>query len=75
MKKIQIVTFKGCQSAVDFRSEISNLVEAKKLNVEVEMILVPSPEKAGEKGLYGSPTILIDGVEYNQERRGPAGYY
>ena len=75
MKKAQLVTFKGCQSTVDFRSELENLIDTENLDVEVEMVLVPSIGRAEEMGLFGSPTILIDGVEIQQERIGPAGFY
>lgn len=75
MRNIQLITFKGCQSTIDFRSQLEDLIDRENLDVEVEMILVPTPKKAREKGLFGSPTILIDGLEYQQERRGPAGFY
>ncbi|MGR3221415.1 MAG: hypothetical protein ACUZ8H_16585 [Candidatus Anammoxibacter sp.] len=75
MKKIELITFKGCQSTVDLHSEIEDMIDSENLDAEAEMVLVPSPGKAEEMGLYGSPTILIDGVEVQQERRGPAGMY
>ncbi|MGR3178472.1 MAG: hypothetical protein ACUZ8E_10490 [Candidatus Anammoxibacter sp.] len=75
MRKIELVTFKGYQSTVDCHAEIEEMIDSENLDAEAEMVVVPSPEKAEEMGLYGSPTILIDGVEIQQERRGPAGMY
>jgi hypothetical protein len=75
MTNVQLVTFKGCQSTIDFRTQLEKLIEIQELDIELETILVPSPKKAGEMGLFGSPTILIDGVEYQQDRRGVEGFY
>ncbi len=37
MSKVQLVTFKGCQSTIDFRTQLEGLIETEKLDVEVEM--------------------------------------
>ena len=42
---------------------------------KVEMVFVPTPGRAMEMGLFGSPTILITGIEVQPERRGPAGFF
>jgi hypothetical protein len=75
MRKIELITFRGWQCTVDFRNQLGELIEGQKLDVEAAMKLVPSPDHAREMGLFGSPTILIDGQEYQQERHGPAGFY
>jgi len=75
MHNIQLHTFKGCQSTVDFRDRLEDLINREELDLEIEMVMVPSPENAEEMGLFGSPTILINGVEFQSERRGPAGFY
>jgi hypothetical protein len=75
MRKIQLITFKGCQSTIDFRNQLEDLIDKENLNVEIEMVIVPSTGKAKELGLLGSPTIMLDGVEYQQERHGPPGFY
>ena len=75
MKKIQLVTFKGCQSTVDFRNQLEKLIDMENLDAEVELVLVPSTGRAKDMGLFGSPTIILDGVEYQRERRGPSGFY
>jgi hypothetical protein len=60
---------------MDFRALVEELVDTRGLDARVEMIVTPSAERAAEFGLYGSPTILFDGEEYQRERRGPAGFY
>jgi len=73
MKKIELLTFKGCQSTVDFMSQLENLRDD--MDIDIQMIIVPSPDYAEKMDLAGSPTIIIDGVEYQKERRGPTGFY
>jgi hypothetical protein len=75
MNTIQLITFKGCQSTIDFRNKLENMRTIKGKKVSVEMKVVLSQTKARKEGLYGSPTILIDGIEYQKERRGPPGFY
>ena len=75
MKRVKLVTFKGCQSTVDLREALEELIDAEGLDATVELALVPSPEKATEMGLFGSPTILVDGVELHKEHRPPAGFF
>ncbi len=75
MKSIQLITFKGCKSTIDLRNHIETLVGKEIEDVKVEMVFISSAEAASEMGLYGSPTIIIDGLEYQQERRGPVGFY
>ena len=53
MSKVQLVTFKGRQSTINFRTELENLIETEKLDLEIEMILLPSPAAAGD----GSGTV------------------
>jgi hypothetical protein len=75
MPTIELTTFKGCQPTVDFRHELEDLIDEEGLDIELDIVIVPAPESAQEMGLYGSPTILLDGLEFQVERRGPAGFY
>jgi hypothetical protein len=72
---ISIVTFKGCQSTMDFRDLVERQIDARRIDARIEMIVTPSADRAAELGLRGSPTILLDGREYQRERQGPAGFY
>jgi len=64
MNIIQILTFKGCQTTLDFIQKMNVMIQTENLDVEIETILVSSLEKAEAMGLYGSPTLIINGVEY-----------
>lgn len=75
VKHIRLITFRGCQSTVDFQDALENAIAEDGLDFSVEMVQVPSPESAESYGLHGSPTILVDGAEYQEARRGPAGFY
>ena len=75
MNTIQLITFKGCQSTIDFRNKLENVRTIKGKKLSVKMTVVPSQKKSLKEGLYGSPTILINGIEYQKERRGPPGFY
>jgi 2-hydroxychromene-2-carboxylate isomerase len=74
-KRIEIITFKGCESGLDLRDQVEDLVDTQNLEAEVKLTITASRDKAKETGLFGSPTLLIDGQEYQMERRGPAGFY
>ena len=60
---------------MDFEREFEELVEEEGLDVEVFFTLVPTPQDAESKGLFGSPTIKVDGQEIQADRRGPAGFF
>jgi hypothetical protein len=75
MMTIKLITFKGCQSTIDFRNKLEKIKSINGEMIQTEMVLVPSVRRTEEMGLFGSPTILINGQEYQQERRGPNGFY
>jgi hypothetical protein len=60
---------------MDFRNLVEKLIDARKIDARIEMIVTPSADRAAELGLHGSPTIVVDGREYQRERKGPAGFY
>ena len=75
MNEIQLITFKGCQSTDDLRGQLERLIDRESLDAKIEMVFVPSPGRAVEMGLFGSPTILINGIGLQSERQGPTGFY
>lgn len=75
MRRLELKTFKGCCSALNFYREIEELVSSEDIDLKIEYHIVPSSAKAGVMGLFGSPTLIFDGREYQEERRGPAGFY
>lgn len=75
MHTVEIKTMKGCQSSIDFRKYLEDFFRKNHLDIEITFTLVSSLAKAADTGLYGSPTILLNGTEYQEERRGPPGFY
>ena len=75
MNKIQLLTFQGCQTTVDLVQQLSQLLQKKTIDFEMEVITVTTPEKAEEIGLYGSPTLIINGEEYQKQPLAKAGFY
>ena len=75
MHAITLLTFKGCQSTIDLRDQLDSLIDRGTIDATVELVIAPSPLSAAQLGLHGSPTVLIDGVEYQADRSGPAGFY
>ena len=75
MNTVQLITFKGCHSTIDFRNKLENARTMKGKELSVGMTIVSSQKKAHEEGLHGSPTILINGIEYQKDRCGPPGFY
>jgi hypothetical protein len=75
MHAITLLTFKGCQSTIDLRDQLDSLIDRGAIDATVELVIVPSPLNAAHFGLHGSPTILIDGAEYQADRSGPTGFY
>ena len=73
MKKIRIVTFEGCGTAKKLIADLESLQKSK--NFDLQITVVPSADKAGEMGLYGSPTIYIDGCEYQKNSGSSPGFY
>jgi hypothetical protein len=75
MKTITVVTFKGCQSAMDFKDELDEQIDENELSIQVEFSFVPTPKQAEAMSLYGSPTILVEGEIYAQDEHAVPGFY
>lgn len=73
MNAIVIKSFAGCPVSEDLLRELEGL--AKINGFELSHDKVFRADDSGEKGLYGTPTIIINGKEYQGERRGAAGIY
>jgi len=72
---LELVTFKGCESTTSLRNRIERLAETHRLEIAVRLRVVHSPHHSQENGLFGSPTILMNDVEFQRDRRGPPGFY
>ena len=75
MKNIKLITFRGCQSSVEFHDMLEDAIAENRSDVTLQLHIVSSLRSAQEGGLFGAPTIVVDGQEYQGARRGPAGFY
>lgn len=73
MKKIHIITFDGCGTAGKLIADLEDIQNSE--NFQLDVTVVTSAEKADEMGLYGSPTIYIDGIQYQKDNNSSPGFY
>lgn len=64
---VQIVYFEGCPNADAARAAVRRCLEAEGLPVAFEEIDTESPDAPAELRQWGSPTILVDGVDVGGE--------
>lgn len=73
MGNITIKIFSGCPFGEELAAELKKHQEKESFYLEVKKI--PTADLAEDQGLFGSPTLLVNGKEYQQERRGTPGFY
>ncbi len=74
-ENIRIVTFKGCRPTLGFRAELEALIEEQSLDIKVELDVVPSPSKALQRELFGSPTVFVGEKELQARSDPHPGFY
>ena len=67
MVKLEIQYFRGCPNTGELLDNLGEVVDRRGELVEMAEILVEDPETAKRVGFRGSPTLLIDGEDF--ERR------
>ncbi len=70
---VEVITFSGCDTAQTLISELEELKEQE--TFELVVTVVPSAEDAESMHLYGSPTVVINGEEYQKINSGNPGFY
>jgi hypothetical protein len=75
MPHIKIIAFKGCLPALELHDRLGEILRCDPTRFTLCLDIVPTPQQAEARKLFGSPTILVDDREYQTERRGPAGFY
>src|SRR6266536_2146095 len=70
--KIQVLSFPGCPNADAARQALRQVLEVHGLPSHFEEIDLTAESTQYELRAWGSPTILIDGVDVGGERQ-PAG--
>lgn len=72
MMKVQLLYFPGCPNADGARAALRRSLDALRLRVAIEEIDVTAAGAPPGLRDWGSPTILIDGVDVGGERE-PTG--
>lgn len=70
---VEVLTFSGCDTAQRLIAELNEL--KKQESFELKVTIVPSTAEAEAMGLYGSPTIVINGIEYQKMESSNPGFY
>ncbi len=61
--KVQLLTFPGCPNAVEARERLRRVLESSDLLAEIEEVDTAAPEIPERLRGWGSPTILIGGMD------------
>ena len=81
--RIQLLTFPGCSNATASRELVQRVLDSENVHGEIEEVNTAAPETAAELRGWGSPTILVDGIDIEGQSclgsmscrlyRGPSG--
>ena len=71
--RVQLLTFPGCPNAPAARELLQRVLRANGNHVPVEEVNVAAPDTPEELSMFGSPTILIDGVGIEGADEGRSG--
>jgi len=63
MTKIEFLYFEGCPSYKKTLDYLQEIISEEKIDADLELILVGSPEKAQKAGFQGSPSIKVNGID------------
>lgn len=72
--KIEILFFEGCPNANDARVLVYSTVEELGIDASVELVLIHDQEEALSRRFLGSPSIRIDGRDFEFENEHPDDY-
>jgi hypothetical protein len=67
--KIRFLYFKGCPNVEPALNLLKEVLKEKGIEEEIEIIEVKSEEEAIKYRFLGSPTIQINGLDIERERR------
>ena len=70
--RVQLLTFPGCPNASATRELLQRVIAAANAEVEVQEVNTAAPDTPEKLRGWGSPTILIDGVDI-EGQEAPAG--
>ncbi|EKA62377.1 DF family (seleno)protein [Janibacter indicus] len=71
--RVQLLYFDGCPNWQVADGRIREALETLGIHVDVEKVLVTTPEQAEQWSFRGSPSILVDGEDHFAEPGAPVG--
>tara|TARA_E500000318_G_scaffold85651_4_gene81901 strand:+ start:91795 stop:92106 length:312 start_codon:yes stop_codon:yes gene_type:complete len=71
---VRIVYFEGCPNAEPAESLVREVAADLGIQANTERVEVSTPEDAVREQMYGSPTIQIEGVDVDPEKRSGEDY-
>lgn len=66
---IRVLTFEGCPNCDATRALVEETVRELRVQAGIEVLRVSSEEQARQHGFLGSPSIQIDGIDIEVNRR------
>ncbi len=70
MTKIEFLYFEGCPSYKQALAYLKEIIDEEKLDTNIELVLVESPEDAQKVGFQGSPSLKINGRDMEGKEGG-----
>lgn len=67
--KVRFLYFEGCPHKEPALVRLRQVLKEKKLAVEVEMVEIKSEEDARRYHFLGSPSVQVNGLDIEKERR------
>ena len=70
LTKIEFFYFEGCPSYKKTLDYLKEIIDEEKLDSNLKLILVESPEEAQKLGFQGSPSIRVNGTDLEDKNDG-----
>lgn len=69
MLKIDILYVEGCSSTSDTLELVKEVIDKMGIKAQINTILIRNSEQAREYKLFGSPTVLVNGLDIDPRVR------
>lgn len=69
MNKITLLYFEGCPSWQLALENVKKLIRTEKIQAEISLVKIETPEQAQNEQFLGSPSIRINGIDLWPEER------
>ncbi len=70
LTKIEFLYFEGCPSYKSALDHLKEIIDEEKIDSNLKIIIVESPEEAQKVGFQGSPSIRVNGIDLEDKNDG-----